>query len=236
MKHLFKLIVLNFTFILFLNNISAQVTVGFQGGLNISTINGHKQYKDNSPRFGGAAFLLLDIPIDYLGFMSIETGLGISQTGMKHETFSEDLARSKRVKIKNILDYVVLPLYLKENFSSVYTKFGIYAGYLLNAQSKLTIIKAEKGVELAPVDSEDPDFKSRAKAFDYGISFGFGFVKNLKSKQFKRRGGRRVLPTVKLDFKYNIGMAQLAAQKGTNLNLKNRVFMVGITFSSVSNR
>ncbi len=236
MKYIWKLIVLNIALIFLIDNSLAQVTVGFQAGANLASLNGHKNYNENSPRLGGAAFMLIDIPVMRSGFISIETGIGVSQMGMRHKTFREDLALARTVKIKNILDYAVMPLYVKENFSSIYTKFGIYGAYLLNAQSKLKIQETKLGVVQDPYEDIDNDFEKNANPYDYGVSFGIGFIKNLKSKSFKRRGGRRVLPTMKVDIKYDVGIAQISTEKKPEMRLTNRVFMIGITFSTVPNR
>ncbi len=236
MKHFLKLIILNIAAVCFVYNGYAQVSAGFQTGLNFSALNGHKNYDESSPRIGAAAYCLVDIPVSRSGFMSIETGVGLSQMGMKHKVYSEDVAMSKETKIKNMLDYVVVPLYLKENFSSIYTKFGVYGAYLINVKSKLTTTETKLGEVQEPVKSTDEEFAKNANPYDYGVSFGFGFIKQLKSKRFRRRGGRRVLPTLKIDFKYNVGIAQISTEKKPSMKLKNRVFMVGITFSSVPNR
>ncbi len=236
MKYICKLIVLNVVIVFFVNNNFAQVSVGGQLGLNLASLNGHKNYDENSPRIGAAAYLLVDVPVVNSGFISLETGLGVSQMGMKHKKYTEDLAISKDIEVKNMLDYVVMPLYLKENFSSIYTKFGVYGAYLLNAESKITTTETKLGKIQPPIKSVDKEFAKNANTYDYGVSFGFGFIKHLKSKRFKRRGGRRVLPTLKVDFKYNVGIAEISTEKNPAMRLKNRVFMVAITFASVPNR
>ncbi len=234
MKSIWKLIVLSSIIVFFTNNNFAQVTAGGQIGLNISSLNGYKNYDESSLRIGAAAYLLVDIPVISSGFMSLETGVGISQMGMKYKTHSEGIGTLKDVEIKNSLDYVVMPLYLKENFSGMYTKFGLYGAYLLNAQSKITTTETKFGEIQEPIKSVDEEFAKNANPYDYGVSFGFGFIKQFKSKRFRRRGGRRVLPTLKIDFKYNIGIAQISTEKKPDIKLRNRVFMVGITFSSVA--
>lgn len=236
MKCIFRVVVLFVVLSIFHGNSISQVTVGVQAGLNIAALNGHKDYDENKPRLGGAAFLLVDIPIDRAGFISIETGAGVSQMGMRHKITTESLASYKIVEIKNNLDYAVVPLYIKENFSSIYTKFGIYGSYLLNAQSKLSTTESKQGVLQDPVKSTDKDFAKNANPYDYGASFGFGFIKHLKSKKFRRRKGRRVLPILKIDFKYNVGIAEISTEKDPAMHLKNRAFMIAITVASVPNK
>lgn len=236
MKWILKLIISACILLVFSIKSYSQITVASQVGMNIAALNGHKNYDENYPRIGGAAFLLLDIPVVQNGFLSIETGVGISQMGMRHKVTTEDLAVSKTTEIKNVLDYAVMPLYVKENFGSVYTKFGVYGAYLINVQSKLSTVETKMGVVSDPISSKDKSFVENANPYDYGASFGFGFIKHLKSKRFRRKGGRRVLPILKVDFKYNVGIAEISTEKTPAMRLKNRVFMVGVTFSSVPNR
>jgi hypothetical protein len=229
--------------ILFSLKLAAQPTAGFQAGFNLASLNGHKDYDENKPRIGLTANLLVDVPLSRNGFISIESGIGISQQGMRHtkieEAITNGIATKATTEIKNKLDYLVVPLYLKENFQNAYTKFGVYGGYLLNVKSDYSKIVEQSGIAGDTETGSNEDFVENANVYDYGLSFGFGFINYLNQgrRRFHRRRGRRTVPVLQVDFKYNIGLAPIDAAGNTpNMNFKNRVFMIGLTISSVPNK
>jgi len=238
MKLKIKLTILTIFIICYSNNLDAQFTAGFQAGVNISSLHGHKDYTENKLRLGLTANLLVDIPLDRVGFISLETGLGISQQGMKHTRITDSIASRTTLNVKNKLDYLVIPIYLKENFGNVYTKFGVYGAYLINVKSDWTSTKVQAGKTLPSQSGTNEDFITNANVYDYGISFGLGFITYLnQGRRIRRRRGKRVVPTLQVDFKYNFGLAKIDAVGNTpDMDFKNRVFMIGLTISSVPNR
>ena len=215
-----------------------QLNTGFQAGVNISSLHGHKDYDESKLRLALTANLLLDIPLDRVGFISLETGLGISQQGMSHTRTTDSIATKTTLNVKNKLDYLVMPIYLKENFGNVYTKFGVYGAYLINVKSDWSSVKKSAGTTQPELIGTNEDFISNANVYDYGLSFGVGFIKYLnQGRRIRRRRGKRVVPTLQVDFKYNIGLAKIDAAGNTpDMNFKNRVFMIGLTISSVPNK
>ncbi len=235
----FRIAPILLVFIFFINfKLDAQPSVGFQAGINIASLNGHKDYDENKPRFGLTANLSVDVPLDRNGFISLESGIGISQQGMRHTRIVEGLATRTTTEVKNKLDYLVIPLYLKENFQNVYTKFGVYGGYLLNVKSDYTEVTETAGSAGTGISGTNEDFIANANTYDYGLSFGFGFINYLnQGRRIKRRRGKRVIPVIIVDFKYNIGLTSIDAAGNTpDMNFKNRVFTIGITISSVPNK
>ena len=219
-------------------DLMAQPTAGFQAGINISSLSGHKDYTDSKPRYCLTGNLVIDIPLDRVGFISLETGIGISQHGMRHTRVIEDIATKTTTEVENKLDYIVMPIYLKENFSNVYTKFGVYGGYLINVKSDWKSVTEQSGQALPAEKGSNDIFVENANVYDYGLSFGFGFINHLnQGRRYRRRRGKRVIPVLQVDFKYNIGLASIDAKGDTpDMNFKNRVFMIGLTLTTVPNK
>ncbi len=237
MKLKIKFIIFSIFFTYQTGLIKAQLSAGFQGGINVSSLHGHKDYTESKLRLGLTANLLVDVPLDRVGFISLETGLGISQQGMKHTIITESIASKTTLDVKNKLDYLVMPLLLKENFGNVYTKFGVYGGYLINVKSEWESVEEKSGQSMPMESGTNEEFAENANIYDYGISFGMGFIKQLHSRRIKRRRGRRVIPILQIDFKYNIGLTSIDGVGGTpDMDYKNRVFMIGLTISSVPNK
>ncbi len=225
--------------ILFTLELTAQPTAGFQAGINVASLIGHKNYDENKPRIALTANLLVDVPLSRAGFISLESGIGISQQGMRHKKIEESLATKTTTEIKNKLDYLVIPLYLKENFQNAYTKIGVYGGYLLSVKSDYSKTVEQAGVLGATETGSNEDFIANANVYDYGITFGFGFINYLNQgrRSFHKRRKRRVVPVLQVDFKYNIGLAPIDGAGNTpDMDFKNRVFMIGLTISSVPNK
>jgi len=218
--------------------LKSQPALGLQAGINISSLAGHKNYAENKPRVGLSAYVFTDIPLGYNTIVSIETGLGISQEGMNHTRIVEELASQTTTKVKNQLDYLVLPIYLKENFTNFYTKVGPYGAYLLQVKSENTSVTINANQTMPEETSTNEEFVKNANLYDYGISFGFGFIHFFdSSRNIRRRRGKRVVPVLQVDFKYNIGLHTIDSKGDTpDMNYKNRCFMIGLSITTVQNR
>ncbi len=132
---------------------------------------------------------------------------------MNHTRIIQDLASQTTTKIKNKLDYLIFPIYLKENLTNFYTKIGPFAAYLVNVQStyKSTIINANQ--TLPEVSGSNEEFVKNANLYDLGISFGFGYIHFFENgrRRPRRRHGKRVVPVLQVDFRYNLGLKSIDA-------------------------
>lgn len=238
MKH--KLILLLVTICGIYSIASAQPTFGFQLGTNLSSLRGQDIYEENTIRFSATAYVFTEIPLTNDGFIALETGLSYSPQGMKHMTEypDPDGIHSHTLHITNKLDYFVLPIYLKENFTNIYTKIGPYGAYLFNASSTIKdeLTKSFQVVKTTPGTNEE--FAENANIFDYGVSFGVGYIHYFdQARRRRRRFGKRAVPVMQVDLKYNIGLRSIDSKGDTpGMDFKNRVFMIGITITSVYNR
>lgn len=237
--NLIKRLTLVYSFsIILVGILKSQPLLGLQAGVNISSLAGHKNYAENKPRIGLSAYVFTDIPLGYNTIASIETGLGISQQGMNHTRIIEELASQTTTKVQNKLDYLILPIYLKENFTNFYTKLGPYGAYLVNVQSENTSVTINANQTMPEEKSTNEEFVKNANLYDYGISFGFGFVHFFDSgRNIRRRRGKRVTPVLQVDFKYNISLLSIDSKGDTpDMGYKNRCFTIGLTITSVQNR
>ena len=214
------------------NSLYSQAVLGIHGGINLAALNGSKIYDDNTYRVGITAYAYVEIPFNYI--VSLETGVGYSNKGMHHEIVIPDYGATNTLKVKNHLDYVVVPVYIKENFSNFYTKIGPYGAYLLNARSYWENIEERAGV-LNTTSGMYENFADSIRIYDVGISIGIGFINYLPKKR-KRRGRkrRRKSAIMQIDARYDLGFFEIdATGRNESLNLKNRVFTLGISLSSI---
>ncbi len=219
-----------FTLVIFADHSYSQINTGFHAGFNIASLNGSKIYDDNTYRLGLNVYGFINIPFNYI--VSLETGIEYSNKGMHHKSVLADTGATNTLSVRNHLDYITIPIYIKENLTNFYTKIGPYGSYLINARSLWKNIEERAGI-LKETNGEYKDFLQEIRPYDVGISIGCGFIHFLNKR---RRGRRRSSPVMQIDIKYDIGFLNLD-QTGRNeaLKLKNRVLSVGITLTSVPN-
>lgn len=212
--------------------------MGFQLGLNTSALSGYKDYDENKLRFGISAYGFTDIPLGKNSIVSLETGLALSPQGMRHEKTVDGTAATDIIKVKNKLNYVVLPIYLKENFNNFYTKIGPYGAYLINVSSKQTIQHMQGTQLISEEENTDESFENNTNPYDLGVSFGFGFIHFFEPGPgyYKRRGRKKTTPVLQVDFRYNLGLTSIdASGVDPGMNLRNHTFTIGLSITSIRN-
>ena len=228
-----KIIIFVFILSLFASTSYSQMVTGFHAGLNVASLNGSKDYDDNTYRVGINTYLFVEIPFNYI--VSLETGIEYGNKGMNHQSVLADTGATNTLSVKNYLNYITLPIYLKENFTNFYTKIGPYGSYLVAAKSSWKNTEEKAGI-LTETKGEYADFSKSLRPYDVGISVGFGYIhffnKNRRGRRNKR--GRRKSPVMQIDVKYDLGFLNLdPTGRNDALKLKNRVLTVGISFTSV---
>jgi hypothetical protein len=154
-----------------------------------------------------------------------------------HVKTSSAIASTNVLKVHDKLSYLILPVYLKENYSGFYTKLGPYAAYRLSALSTWTNTESKANVFVAETNGTNDDFEKNASQYDFGLSFGFGFIHFFDPNTFRNRRHRnRRTPVMQVDFKYNLGLTKLD-QSGNipNMDVRNHTFTVGLSITSVNN-
>lgn len=226
-------VVLLFVFVfLFLKTSIAQPLIGAQLGLNIANLPGDKEDEETLPRIGLCPYISLDFAVNPM--LTIETGIAYSMQGMQRtRTVQDDISVTKTVTNYHV-DYLVVPVYLKENFTNFYAKIGPYGAYPVNP-----VEKWDQSVRVAGVTTTtkgtNPNFKDAINQYDLGVSIGFGYIHYLSKNRARRHSRRkRTTNVIQLDLKYNFGLIPLdATGNNSDLNLKNRVFTIGISFNSI---
>lgn len=167
----------------FAYNVRKSPTVGFKGGVLLSTITGDEaidQYaKKIGPQIGvtGAVYLH--------PMLSFRAELNYESKGGKFANHD--------MKMK--LNYVTLPLYLKFNFTrdpEIYIYGGGYASYLITAKTEGTYERLED------VESINEDILAHMNQYDIGVIAGLGV---------QGRYNRWI--DIFLDFRYTIGFINL---------------------------
>ncbi len=227
-----------FIVILFSFIISAQThpVMGFQGGINASALSGSTSYDENKLRIGIHAYVFTDIPLGHNSIVSIETGLCYSQQGANHVKTTTTIGYKTETKYRDKLNYLVLPIYLKENYSNFYTKIGPYAAYLLSAEQKMKIQETKANVLLPDSTAYNENYAQNVSKYDMGLSFGFGFIHFFDPVRGRRRNRKKGTPIMQVDFKYNMGLIKLdPTGKIPDMSLRNNTFSIGLSFTSVKN-
>jgi len=215
----------------------SQPVVGLQVGLNASSLAGPKDYDENKLRIGLSAYAYTDIALGKFSILSIETGLAVSQQGMKHIKTVDNLTSQTTTTTWNKLDYIFVPIYLRENLTNFYTKIGPYAAYNISAKSKRR--KEEiRSFQLVGEPKEDYDVKyqENVRPYDLGLSFGIGYINFFQPKVRHYRGRRKLTPVVQIDFRYNMGFLKVGIDNTyPNMDIRNQTFTLGVSITSVRN-
>jgi hypothetical protein len=217
----------------------SQTVMGIHAGLNASILAGAKDYEENKTRIALNGYGFADFSLGRFSILSIETGLGITQLGMQHVQITNNLTSRTTRTIKNKLDYVIIPFYLKENFTNFYTKIGPYAAYNIKAVSSYRE-EVTQSFQLIkePVEGNDATFEQNVNPYDAGISFGCGYIHFFEPSAKRRygRGRSKLTPVVKIDFRFNMGLIPIGIDPNVpNMNLRNQSFTIGATLTSVRN-
>lgn len=218
--------------VLFSNTSIAQPLLGAQLGLNIANLPGDKEDEETMPRIGLSPYITLDFTVSSL--LTIETGVAYSMQGMKRTRIVKDDVSITKTVTKYNVDYLIVPVYLKENFTNFYAKIGPYGAYPINP-----VENWEESVSVAGVTTTTKgtnlEFKNEINQYDVGVSIGFGYIHYLSKNRARRHSRRkRTTNVIQIDLKYNFGLIPLD-KTGNNpdLNLKNRVFTIGVSINSI---
>ncbi|MCF6239989.1 MAG: PorT family protein [Bacteroidales bacterium] len=211
----------------------SQPLVGFQMGLNLAKLVGDEQNEETRARLGLAPYLSFDFPINNI--LIIETGISYSMQGMQRTRIEKTPTSVFTTDTKYQLDYVVVPVYVMENFEDFYAKIGPYGAYAVSAVEKWEMSENTAGV-ITNTSGTNLEFPGQINLYDIGLSFGFGYIHYFDNRRHRRTRyrRRRTTPVLQIDLKYNLGLITLdKTGNNSDLNFKNRVFTFGLTFNSI---
>ena len=175
---------------------------GIQAGLNYSSLRGYDSYSDKNPGF--AYVFGLSFQHEIQENLSLRADLNYERKAQnfkgKIDVLNPDLPTEPidgnyRYKVTAYLNYIVLPIMLKYNFSSdksFYINGGPYLGYLLKSGQK-----SESNIP-GTIDSDDEDTKYK-KSIDFGFSAGIG-------KEFKLNENNQIY----IEIRENLGLTNIS--------------------------
>ncbi|MBZ4033479.1 PorT family protein [Flavobacterium sp. 17A] len=222
-----KITVLLFTISLISFKTTAQeskIKFGLQGGANYSTLWGFDSYADLN---SGLAYVFgVSFQYKIQDNLSIKTDLNYERKTQKSKNNIEILDPESSispgtysVKSTVYLNYLVLPVLLKYNFSkdkSFYVNAGPYLGYLLKSGIKTHVnIPGE-----TDYDEEDTKYK---KSMDFGFTAGIG-------KEFKVNENHQVY----VEIRDNLGVSDISkteVMNGGAIKTNSLNVLVGYTFN-----
>ena len=216
----------------------SQTITGLQGGINISSLAGPKSFEENKFRFGTSFYAFLDFPLGNFSILSLESGAAISQQGMSHIKYIDNIGYRTKLTVKNKLNYIFMPVYLREDLTDFYTKIGPYVGYLFSAESFIHEEDIQSFKTIRDSSYYNNVFVNNLKKYDMGLSFGCGYVHFFQPgpRRHRGRGRSRLTPVITIDLRYNIGLLKIGYDQGLpNSNLRNQTFTIGVTITSVRN-
>lgn len=167
----------------FAYNVKRSPTIGFKGGVLLSTITGDQAIDQYAKKIGpqiGVTGAVYPHPM-----LSIRAELNYESKGGKFANHD--------MKMK--LNYVTLPIYLKFNFTKdpeIYIYGGGYASYLISAKTEGTYERLED------VESINEDILNHMNPYDVGVIGGLGV-----------QGRYNQWIDIFLDFRYTLGFVNL---------------------------
>lgn len=182
----------------------SKIKFGIQGGLNYSSFRGYETYSDkDNPSFAylfGISFQYrikenLSIKAD----INYERKTQIAKSTIELWEASESpilINGNYTFKTTTYLNYIMLPIMLKYNFSkdkSFYVNGGPYLGYLLKSGAKID------AKNIPGINTDDEETTKYRKSLDYGLSAGIG-------KEFKLNGNHQIY----VELRENLGLANIA--------------------------
>jgi hypothetical protein len=206
-----------------LSGVQSYAQLGIKGGLTLSNLlekDNDNTYSDNYKWLPGFhAGVTLGLPVNE--YFAIEPGVIFTTKGMKMEdkfdvqvngqTYSANLSG------KAHLNYIDVPVNLKlyypfaDNFR-VYAEAGPYAGYGLSGKIESTLeVGGDKQTDKQDIQWGNSDNDDLVR-FDYGVTFGAGFIFNF----------------VQLGVSYDLGLANISSVIDNGAMTKNRVLKISM--------
>ena len=211
-----KLIVLFFLTALVFNS-NAQVTIGVQGGGNLSTMS-----FDNNPEY---KYTEVNYTQGFIGGLVLQF-INVKHTGIQMEfNYSQkgwvemDTTQGKNLKYNNRMDYLEFPILTHVNIGGGNFRgllnLGPYLGYALNRSSQLTDLNT--GSSESSNYTFDKDLDNR---IDFGLLVGGGF-------EYRSSIGKIAVET-----RYSIGLGDIDKNKGNKSEVSQfRVLGVLVRYS-----
>lgn len=222
-----KFFFVTFLFLVFLIDVQAQFSQILRAGVNLSKLSGSYQYEDGTSRIGLNIGGMLEYQFSTPD-NSLEFGVIYSQQGMKYSNTDATFGTRTVKEVVNNVDYLVVPIFLKQSWGDFYVKGGVFGGYLMNSKSSWTNT-VNTGTGSTQTSGTNSDFQSNLNKTDAGAIFGLGYVFPINDDL-----------SLLFDVTYNWGLLAIGTDtnKHPELNMKNRTFQfsIGAYFGSKSKK
>lgn len=205
------------------NGMSAQVSVGLRGGVNLARWEWEKSADVNKSAIKNMTGIYVAAPVEIAvtPYFSIQPELAFIQKGVRlndKTIFSEQTLESDA---RTILNYLEVPVLAKAHVGNelfrVFAVAGPEVAYALNGKVKLEMTTSNGTTETSKTD-ENIDFKdANMSRFDAGLLLGGGVEMKVG------------VGSVILDARYNLGLTNLSTDSEAHA-VYNRGIMLSAGF------
>lgn len=188
--------------------VSAQVSLGIKGGVNMSNLVYDDEVDDKNPKIGFNIGLAADV--DFTPNMALQTGLFLSTKGFKTVNDAIDVEYTEN------LMYLQLPLHLAYKVdvtpgSRIVFHAGPYAAYGVGGSRKANVGSLSGEWD---VDKIFGDANGQYKPFDAGLGLGVGAE----------------MGAFLIDLGWDMGMVNISNRDNDNTKNQNAYLSVGYKF------
>lgn len=186
-------------------------TFGIKGGMNVSSLSKDGGLEDQGSKIGFNGGVFLNAPISEQ--FSIQPEVLYNNLGSKVTTKGYVGSSPYTAEYARHLDYIAVPVMFQFNATpNFYIEAGPQFSFLVDARDKY---KNTKNGSTQDAESYSLD-KDNFNTFDFGLGLGIGY---------------NFTPQLGLNARYTAGFTDIYKNNtGSNDNVRNNVFQVGLTF------
>lgn len=187
-------------------------TFGIKGGMNVSSLSKDGGLEDQGSKIGFNGGVFLNAPISEqfsiqpeVLYNNLGSKVTLTKASVGDNTYTAEYARH--------LDYIAVPVMFQFNATpNFYIEAGPQFSFLVDARDKY---KNTKNGSTQAAESYSLD-KDNFNTFDFGLGLGIGY---------------NFTPQLGLNARYTAGFTDIYKNNtGSNDNVRNNVFQVGLTF------
>lgn len=187
-------------------------TFGIKGGMNVSSLSKDGGLEDQGSKIGFNGGVFLNAPISEqfsiqpeVLYNNLGSKVTLTKASVGNNTYTAEYARH--------LDYIAVPVMFQFNATpNFYIEAGPQFSFLVDARDKY---KNTKNGSTQAAESYSLD-KDNFNTFDFGLGLGIGY---------------NFTPQLGLNARYTAGFTDIYKNNtGSNDNVRNNVFQVGLTF------
>ncbi len=227
MKLLARIFGLSFLMLISVGLVSAQLSLGVKGGLNLAKDHYDNEEINELTEFIPYAYFALPVELEISEFFALQAEPGFVQKGVKmvEETtfeYEPGMFQTMDLDARTKFNFVNLPILAKGKFGQENVKFFALAGpeiaYALNGKTKTEMTVTNGTIEDFK-ETEDIDFdEGGLDRWDYGLIFGVGAEAKLGPGW------------ITLDGRYNLGLNNFNDNEDVDTKMYHRGIGVLVGF------